>query len=292
MEREKLHDFVVLSETLNFSRAADRLFMSQSALSKRMQSLEKELGDQLFFRDARGIRLTEFGSRFLPFARQILTGYESADMFLQRYRKHHRRQVVLGSVANPECYHIDKIFVGFEQAHPDIQLDLKEKQLTELDQMFHSGLINLYCTCDLLLRDDTMFIPAGNGYLVTLCPVNDPLSGKELISPQDLSDRNLLLPLEVDPFYTAVIKKFKDAEVTPNVVYKGAGISGISLVQAGVGVAILPVEIAQKYTDSSIKLIPFSPEIKYEFGLGYKPMAELSETERVFVNYVKSYFGI
>lgn len=289
MDREKLTDFVVLSDTLNFTEAAERLYLSQSALSKRIKALEKDLGRELFVRDTRNIKLSDFGAQFLPFARQILTGYESADMFLERYSGSSDGQITLGTINNPECYHIDKIFIGFEAEYPGIKLNLREGHLMNLHDMFHSGKFDLYCTCDRIIHKNTGFIPVGKGYLVALCPLSDPLADKEVFYPSDLAGRNLMLPSEVDPFYKAVIKAFEDAGITPNVVYNGAGISSLSLVKAGVGISIMPVEIARAYADKDIKVVDFRPEVSYEYGLGFKPKKTLSEQEKLFVEYVDRY---
>ena len=289
MDQEKLRDFIMLSETLSFSEAAERRYMTQSALSKRIHSLEKELGESLFIRSSRSIRLSDFGEEFLPFARQIMTGYESAEMFLSRYRYQHRKQVTLASVSNPECYHIDRIYMGFQKEYPEIKLDLREDQLLKLSELFHSGKANLYCTCDLILKEGASFIPAGEGYLVALCPKNDPLSGKTELTPYDLENKNLLLPEEVDPFYIAVMDKFSECSLSPNIVYKGAALSSISLVKSGIGISILPVEVAFKYSDPEIRIIRFTPEIRYTFGLGYRSWESLSESERTFVEYVKAF---
>ncbi|HEY3140876.1 MAG TPA: LysR family transcriptional regulator [Acidimicrobiales bacterium] len=70
--------FVATSEQLHFGRAAAQLFVTQQALSKRIQRLERAIGEQLFVRDTRGVRLTDAGRRFLPHARQLLATADAA----------------------------------------------------------------------------------------------------------------------------------------------------------------------------------------------------------------------
>ena len=290
MDREKLENFIVLSETLNFSAAAERLFMTQSALSKRIMSLEKELGTQLFSRDKKKIRMTPFAYEFLPYAKAIVSSYEEVDSFLFQHKSEQVNKVVLGSIMHPECYHIDKIFTGFETTYPDIKLDLRDGLIPDLEAMFTSGEVNLYCTCNLSLNKDACFLPIGSGRIVALVLDNDPLSDKEVLTIEDLKVRKLLVPSELEPFYTLIMKMFDQSGVSPSIVYKGSSISSISFVKTGVGIAIMPIEIAKTYVDHSIKLLPVSPVIEYEFGMGYRKETKLSTPEKLFVNYVSQNF--
>ena len=67
-----LRYFVAVAEELHFTRAAERLFVSQPALSKQIRSLERQLGAELFVRDRHGVTLTPAGAVLLPYARDVL----------------------------------------------------------------------------------------------------------------------------------------------------------------------------------------------------------------------------
>lgn len=287
MDREKLNDFVVLAETLSFSEAAEQRYISQSALSKRIRSLEKDLGEPLIDRSSRSIRLTEFGEGYLPYAKQILVAYDSADRFQKTFHQTKKKQVTLGSVINPECFHVYDIYMEFSKKYPEVSLNLREEPLLKLEQLFQDRVINLYCTSDTLLRKGTPFLPVGEGYVAVICMKDDPLSALETISPQDLADRNLLLPAEMDPFTTAIHTAFRGSGIEPHVVYQGAAVSGLSLLKNGIGVAILPVEIAAHYASDDMCVLPFSPAIRYYYGLGYRERSELTEPERAFVDFLR-----
>src|SRR5437773_6718267 len=78
LDLTQVRAFVVTAEQLHFGRAAARLFLTQQALSKRIQRLEHSLGEPLFVRGPRGVELTEADHRFLPHARALLAAAESA----------------------------------------------------------------------------------------------------------------------------------------------------------------------------------------------------------------------
>ena len=78
LDLTQVRAFVVTAEQLHFGRAAARLFLTQQALSKRIQRLEHSLGEPLFVRGPRGVELTEAGHRFLPHARALLAAADAA----------------------------------------------------------------------------------------------------------------------------------------------------------------------------------------------------------------------
>ena len=77
MELNQLRTFRVIAETLNFTRAAERLGLTQSAVSHQIKSLETELGEPLFIRAKRGVKLSEAGKVALDYARRILDDAEA-----------------------------------------------------------------------------------------------------------------------------------------------------------------------------------------------------------------------
>src|SRR5947209_15068537 len=84
MELRSLHYFIAVAETLNFSRAAERLHMAQPPLSQQIQRLEKELGVLLFVRTKRSVRLTTAGQFFLQDVYRTLAQVEQAVHTAQR----------------------------------------------------------------------------------------------------------------------------------------------------------------------------------------------------------------
>ena len=78
MDNQNLKAFITVAEVGSFSEAADRLYLTQSAISKRIALLEQQIGKRLFDRIARQVSLTEAGNELLPRARRILQEYENA----------------------------------------------------------------------------------------------------------------------------------------------------------------------------------------------------------------------
>ncbi|TVL90327.1 LysR family transcriptional regulator [Streptomyces sp. SAJ15] len=96
-----LRYFAAVAEELSFTRAAERLFVSQPALSKQIRMLEKQLDARLFHRDRRAVRLTAVGEALLPHARGVLAAWEAAAAAVEEARTAERHTLVIGMSTSP-----------------------------------------------------------------------------------------------------------------------------------------------------------------------------------------------
>ncbi|HEX5400669.1 MAG TPA: LysR substrate-binding domain-containing protein [Pseudonocardiaceae bacterium] len=96
-----LRYFVAIADELHFTRAAERLFVSQPALSKQIRMLERQLGTPLFDRDRRDVRLTPAGSALLPGAREVLAAWDTAQAAVEQAKAGQRATVVVGMSTSP-----------------------------------------------------------------------------------------------------------------------------------------------------------------------------------------------
>lgn len=124
MDFPSLKAFVAVAECRSFSHAAERLFMTQPAVSKRVAALEEDLGIALFDRLGRSIQLTEAGEKFLVSARRILD-----DITVSREEVHSLSASVSGRLRLATSHHIGihrlpPVLKAFTQAHKDVELDL------------------------------------------------------------------------------------------------------------------------------------------------------------------------
>ncbi|MFI5608699.1 LysR family transcriptional regulator [Amycolatopsis sp. NPDC051903] len=96
-----LRYFAAAAEELHFTRAAERLYVSQPALSKQIRMLERQLGAALFERDRRTVRLTPVGEALLPHARRVLAEWDAAHEAVVRAKAEQRETLVVGMSTSP-----------------------------------------------------------------------------------------------------------------------------------------------------------------------------------------------
>ncbi|MER6623551.1 LysR substrate-binding domain-containing protein [Streptomyces sp. NPDC000931] len=122
-----LRYFLAVAEELHFTRAAERVYVSQPALSKQIRALERQLGVELFRRDRRGVALTAAGTALLPHARRVLEGWEEAATAVERARAARRSTLVVGMSTSPgRGGLLPAIRSRFTAAHPDAAVRLRQ----------------------------------------------------------------------------------------------------------------------------------------------------------------------
>ncbi|MEW2133862.1 LysR family transcriptional regulator [Streptomyces sp. NPDC005435] len=113
-----LRYFAAVAEELSFTRAAERLFVSQPALSKRIRMLERQLGTELFLRDRRTVRLTPVGEALLPHARAVLAAWTAAEAAVAEARDAERGTLVIGMSTSPGRGLLPALRTRLLSAHP------------------------------------------------------------------------------------------------------------------------------------------------------------------------------
>lgn len=122
-----LRYFLAVAEELHFTRAAERLYVSQPALSKQIRALERQLGTELFRRDRRGVRLTEAGSALLPHARRVLDAWTEGAAAVAAVRAARRGTLVVGMSTSPgRGGLLPAIRSRFTTAHPHVAVRLRQ----------------------------------------------------------------------------------------------------------------------------------------------------------------------
>ncbi|WP_228472652.1 LysR family transcriptional regulator [Streptomyces cyaneochromogenes] len=122
-----LRYFVTVAEDLHFTRAAERLYVSQPALSKQVRALERQLGVELFRRDPQGVTLTDAGTALLPHARRVLDAWSEGSAAMEAARAAARGTLVVGMSTSPgRGGLLPAIRSRFTADHPDTVLRLRQ----------------------------------------------------------------------------------------------------------------------------------------------------------------------
>ncbi|WP_374104713.1 LysR family transcriptional regulator [Streptomyces sp. GESEQ-4] len=122
-----LRYFVTVAEELHFTRAAERLYVSQPALSKQIRALERQLGVELLRRDRQGVALTAAGEALLAPARRVLAAWEEAAAAVERARAVQRATLTVGMSTSPgRGGLLPAIRSRFTAAHPETALRVRQ----------------------------------------------------------------------------------------------------------------------------------------------------------------------
>lgn len=125
MELQQLRYVVEVADTLSFTRAAERCFVTQSALSHQIASLEREIGRRLFVRSSRSVRLSEAGQAFVEHARLALRAAERAKEDAAAVDGVVEGTLRIGVIPTVAAVDVPAVLVAYRAAHPRVRVELQ-----------------------------------------------------------------------------------------------------------------------------------------------------------------------
>ena len=242
MEMSQLRTFREVADTLNFTRAAERLHLTQSAVSHQIKALELELGEPLFIRAKRGVRLSEAGKAALDYARRIL---DETDALRDRLAGGQREPAgrVRAAAATQAFVHLfAPLFESFMRAHPGVEVSFRttastDQTLADLqngaaDVGFASLPVYSPALQVVELFEDELVVVVGHGHR---------LAGRPGAAVDDLKSERLILFERGNSIRRSTDQFFHKIGIQPKTALESNDTAFIKLmVERGLGISLLP----------------------------------------------------
>lgn len=255
MELRYLRYFVAVAEELHFSRAAERLGISQPPLSQQIRALETELGTRLLTRTNRRVELTEAGRLFLHEATEILARTERASRLVSRVGRGETGQLRIGFTTSvPLTATLPQTLMRYRQRYPDVDLRMHElnsqRQITPLLE----GDLDIGIMRPATLPDGLEAFTLIREPLVAVVNEQGPFGGSDAaLSLEQLADQPFVYfsPAAGTGLLDQFNVMFAKRGLTPRLVQEVGGPNTIiSLVASGLGVSILPASFRHIHIDN------------------------------------------
>ena len=247
---ERIHLAIVqqVDKLGSLTAAADKLCLTQSALSHSVKKLEQQLGTDIWLREGRSLRLTQAGEYLLQVANRVLPQLELAETRIGQYAEGERGSLRIGMECHP-CYQwLLKIVSPYLARWPDVDVDVKQKfQFGGIGALFGYE-IDLLVTPDPLYKPGLRFEPVFDYEQVLVVSRDHPLAKVAYVKPEQLTREVLITyPVAIDrlDIYTQFLTP---AGITPR-RQKAIETTDIMLqmVASDRGVAALPRWLAEEY---------------------------------------------
>ncbi len=290
MEISYIHEFVVLAEVGNYMEASATLFISQSALSKHIMAIEKELGVPLFDRTTRRVVLNKYGMVFLEYARQIARLQYDYTSALISEQGNIERTISIGSIPLMAPYHITDAIVRFEQSNKGYSIRLTEGSSSELKEKLRQNQCELAFVRTGSENDDEFVrIPYTFDTLIAVLPADHPLAGRSSLHLEELAGERFLFLHKASILYGLCTDACRAAGFEPNVIYTGSRAENIiDLVEKGMGVSLLMKKTTGSLANPQIALVDVSPAVETQVMMYYKRGANLTDAARHFITSVQA----
>lgn len=259
MDIKLLNTFLMVSDFLNFTKAADALGYAQSSVTAQIRQLEFEMGAVLFERIGKRVTLTQAGRKLAPYATQIL---QLADNMKNAVSDTERPSgtLTIGTAESLSIYRLPAILKEYRKLYPAVDIELKLLSCSEFPERL-SG-----CTIDIAFAigakietnytEEVLEVP--EKILILACP-GHPLTVKKNLKPADFSQEALLLTGKDCCYRGAFIIRMASENVNPRVVLETDSIQVIKqAAMSGLGICVLPeIAVAEEVSEGKLAVLDF-----------------------------------
>ena len=272
MNTKQIEYFLAVAQELSFTRAAEKLYVSQTAVTQQIQSLEELMGVKLLRRTKEKVELTPAGQIFQMEGRQVLDDLENAFA--------HARTVSEGMTGGIEIgfSNYAEIILGsslqdFRDSYPGIQIHFKSYSPSVLLDRLKAGELDLIFSpvFDPSFYKGCFVQDIEQVSLMAILPGKHPLAGRHHLTKTDLLQENLILCCTPDSKIgedTMILDSFLQTGHIPNIVDKIEDVETILLmITVNMGISILPSYVSLPVSNSRrIVTIPYEPDIRVKYA--------------------------
>jgi DNA-binding transcriptional LysR family regulator len=240
MDFKSMEYFVTVAEELNFTRAAERLHMSQPPLSSQIRQLEEDLGTELFIRGKRHLQLTPAGNLLLPRAQAILNLADTTRTELRALHGEVSGTLRIAIVEGRAPFIVAGWIAGFHKRYPGVKFRLWNGSSDDALLQMNKGLSDLAIIAAPYDREHLEGILAAREPWVAIFPAGDPLADREQVNLADLKNKPLIIPQRKSRI-EAISRWFGEIGLSPNILCEMSSyIDAVALVEQGTGIGIFP----------------------------------------------------
>lgn len=225
MNFNQLENFLCVCEENSITKAAHRLYISQSALSQQISRLEQEIGAPLFFRNGTSLQLLPSGSILRSSAKRILNEYDLAVNNIHNLNSQKAPSIINVAITKPRAFLLmSYVLPRFYEQHPDIQVVVNEVDSFEVEPLLFNG------TVDMGFCDPPEYMPLNktlifNEQLLVAVPRNHPINQNEhehdgrypIINPEELDEQVFVMQSADNAIFQHAQTFFKSYKLTPKI---------------------------------------------------------------------------
>jgi DNA-binding transcriptional LysR family regulator len=267
MRLEQLQAFIEVAQRRSVSRAAEALFVTQPTLTARVKGLEQELGSRLFIRSGRGMRLSDAGRAFLPYAERSLGAAAAGRRLLGELASGQSGQLALGAAPAVSTYVLPRILTRFRRTHPKVQLAVRTGHSEEILELVLQEQVQIGLG-RALRHPQVEATPLYEDELVLVVDPDHAFVGEQAIGTERISDVQLILFDRTSSYHRLTNELFRGAGAVPRGVMELDNIDAAKkMVEQGLGVALLPhTAVAGELEAGTLMAVRLAdaPELKRE----------------------------
>ena len=253
----QLAAFVEVARLGSVTRAASALCVTQPALTARLNALEKTMGTSLLVRRRGGVRLTEAGRAFLPYAERALQAVTDGRQVLTELERGVVGHVPIGASPAVSTYALPTILKRFQESHPDVQVAVRTGHSEEVAELVKRDEVAVGLSRALRDPDLESFTLYEDELVLVVHPEHPFVDD---VRSAELADEQFVLFDRASSYHELTSALFLDAGIVPRGVMELDNIdSAKKMVEHGLGVAFLPhVAVAEEVRSGRLRIVPIA----------------------------------
>jgi LysR family transcriptional regulator, low CO2-responsive transcriptional regulator len=286
MDFDQLETFVEVARLSSFSRAAEKRFRTQPAVSSQIRALEEEVGARLLDRSGGKVSLTASGKIFLRYAEETLDGRKAICTAIAETERVPRGEIVVGANEGT-CLHIlPEVFADFKRKYPDVSVSIKRSDYAKtlesvIDNSVDFGVVSLPVTDGRLT-----VVPIHRDELVIIAPPDHPLAKLRSATITEVARFPLLVP-KSGHTRDALEALFHERRLKPQLSMELDSSELLKrFVAADVGVGFIArSNVAEDFRAGTLRMIPISDaQIRRDLALIFRKDKALSRAALAFID--------
>jgi len=295
MDLGQLEAYLRVAEHRNFSRAAEALGLTQPSVTARIQALERDLGESLFERNGRGVRLTEVGESFLPHAQRVLKALHDGKDAVQSLRKLELGTLRLGAAPTISTYVLPALLKEFSSRYPGLDVSVRTDYSQQIVQMVLADEVQMGLERGTTHAEvETISLYSDDVILVTAA--DDPFAERGVVDIEDIATRRLIMFNRGSSYYALVDSALREAGVPVSPAMELDNMEATKkMVEEGLGIAMLPrVAVAHEVERGELREIEIRKMTmpRREVALIYRRGRPLSRAAIAFIKLLEERYGV
>lgn len=250
IELSHLRVFLVAAEELNFSRAAKRLHMSQSAVSQSIQALERAYNTELFIRGGRAVELSDAGQTILPMVREVLHAARLLEDSLQEVNNQVGGELLIGCSTSAGRYLLPILLAEFQHSYPAVHPRVKVTSREGVVERLLNRTIPIGVSSKLIEHRDIICTPFFEDRIILIVHPAHPWAAYGRALPSDLLEQPLIKGEDATGTCETVTEGLKQHNITMdtlNIVMELGSTEAVAMsVERGVGIAFVSEMVAAR----------------------------------------------
>lgn len=291
MEIQQLYYFKAVAELQHMTRAAEKLSISQPALSKSIANIEQELGIPLFDRHGRAIVLNRFGEMFLRHVDNILEEYSKMIREFEDITKPGYGKVAFGFIHTLGMEVVPELMAVVPTVYPNLEVSLNQATSLTLLKRLEEGVIDMCLTQEFTSKlIEVEWVELWTEELFVIVPDTHPLAEKEEIQLKEIEGEPFISIKRGNSLRQIVDELLKKAGMKANISYAGEEMHTVAgFVGAGLGVSVIP-DIKGLDHFNVKKLSVIEPKCERKIGIAWAKDRYMSPAANEFKEFLIDYF--